>query len=217
VSSAVRDWSSASPPRLAVLVAVLVALGCCAVVPVARATDKFRARGAAEGQRTAITAKSEGPQSLDILYNGIVSCGGFRFHGAIVGSVVGRVKFTSGEYGSCVYLGSRARMNVSSCEIVIYSGGRQKFIDRGGERCDVRVEGFACTVHLGDGDMLGIGWGNTGSPAEITGRSEPIGIGATAVGVGCPSPGPSAIGQYSGSLLLGGSRGGIARPFKIIL
>jgi hypothetical protein len=88
----------------------------------------------------------------------------------------------------------------------------------------LRIEGRGCTIHLGRGAFVGLGYHTVGvvenkphPPAKVTAISEPSAIGGRAVGVGCLHPGPDAIAAYSGHLLFSGSRGGVAVPFKVIL
>jgi hypothetical protein len=209
--------------RVLLAVAVSAAIWGVAAVPPSWATDKLAAPGAAKGQETTITARPDSEagefrrQALDILENGVVTCGRFELKGAIFAPVVGHITFTTVDFGSCVYLGNRARLNTSSCDVVITSGGLGKLTSREGGSCDLRIEVPGCTVHLGNGPFLELGYHNVGSPAETTALTESVGIGGTAIGIACLSPGPSAIGRYRGYLRLTASRNGAKKPFTVIL
>lgn len=203
--------------------AVSVAAMGLAAPPPSQATDKLAAPGAVKGQETTVTVRPDGEagayerQSLDILGNGTVTCGRLELQGAIFARVVGHITFTTVDLGSCVYLGNRARLNTSSCDVVITSGGLGKFTSQESGRCNLRIEVPNCIIHLGRGPFLELGYHNFGSPTETTALTEPVPIGGTAIGAACPSPGPSAIAQYRGYLRLGASRGGTRKPFIVIL
>jgi hypothetical protein len=208
---------------LSLAVAVSAAVWGLAAPPPSWAADKLTAPGAAKGQETTITVRPDGEagkygrQSLDILDNGTATCGRLEFKGAIFARVVGHIAFTTVEFGSCVYLGNRARLNTASCEVVITSGGLGKLRSHEHGRCDLRVEVPGCTVHLGKGPFLELGYHNVGSPKETTALTEAVAIGGTAIGAACQFPGSSAIAQYSGYLRLGASRNGAKEPFTVIL
>jgi hypothetical protein len=222
MSTAVKDWV-VSRGWLMPVIAVAIVLGGLTAVPLSWATDKLAAPGTVKGQETKITVRPDGEageyrhQSFDILDNGAVSCGRLEFTGAIFAPVVGHVTFRTVEFDSCVYLGSPARLNTSSCEVIITSGGLGTLTSREGGICNLRVEAPGCTVSLGKGPFLELGYHNFGSPSETTALTEPVGIGGTAAGAGCLSPGPSAIAEYKGYLRLGGSRNGVKKPFIVIL
>lgn len=223
MASASRDRGSpgGTAPWLALAVAIW-ALAAWAAAPPASATDKMAAPGAVRGERTTIVVRPDaeaaklGLQQLEILENGSASCRRLRLRGAIAAPVVGHVTFPDVAIGSCLYLGMPARLNTSSCEVVITSGGLGKFASRGG-RCHVRLEAPGCTVHLGKGPFLQLGYHNEGAPSEITALTEPIAIGATAVGAICPVPGPAKYVQYRGYLRLGATRDGERKPFRVTL
>lgn len=137
--------------------------------------------------------------------------------GAIFAPVVGHVTFRTMGFDNCAYLGKRANLNTASCEIEITSGGLGILASRKGGRCDLRVEAPGCLVHLGKGPFIEVGYHNVGKPVETTGLTEPIAIGGTAIGVGCVSPGPFAIGQYRGDFRLAAARNGVEKPFVIVL
>jgi hypothetical protein len=205
------------------VLALAVAVWTLAAIPFARASDKLSAPGAMRGEKTTVTVKPDDEagkyrrQSLDILDNGAATCGQLELRGAIFAPVVGHITFMTVDFGSCVYLGSRARLNTSSCDVVITSAGLGKLTSSKGGKCDLRVEAPGCTVHLGKGPFLELGYHNVGSPPETTALTEPVAIGGTAIGAACLTPGPSAIGQYRGYLRLGGSRNGTKQPFTVIL
>lgn len=223
MSTASRDRMVSRLSVLSLAVAVSVAASGLAAAPLSWATDKLAAPGAAKGQETTITVKPDDEagkyerQGLDIFENGAVTCERLELKGAIFAPVVGHITFTTVDIGSCTYLGSRARLNTSSCNIVITSGGLGKLTSREGGSCNLRVEVPNCTVHLGKGPFLELGYHNVGSPAETAALTEPVAIGGTAIGVACLSPGPLAIGQYRGYLRLAGSRNGAKKPFIVIL
>jgi hypothetical protein len=223
MSVAIRARMVSRVSRLSLAIAVSVAVWGLTAAPLSWATDKLAAPGAAKGQETTITVRPDGEagefgrQGIDILHNGTVTCGRLELKSAIFARVIGHITFPTVEFGSCVYLGNRARLNRSSCDVVITSGGLGKFTSRDGKRCDFRIEVPGCTVHLGKGPFLELGYHNTGSPAETTALTEPYPFGGTAVGAACLSPGPSAIGQYRGYLRLAASRNGAKKPFTVIL
>lgn len=209
---------------MALLAAVVsVVSWCLLVAPSSRAADKFAAPRAPQGDRTAVTVRKDygagehRHQSIQILENGKVVCQRVEFRGAIFARVVGHVTLTTVGFDSCVYLGRRAELNASSCGAIVTSGGLAKFTNRGSARCDLRVEVPGCTVHLGKGSFLELGYNNVNSATETTGLTEPIPFGGTAIGAACLSPGPSAIGEYSGYLRLAASRDGAKKPIIIIL
>lgn len=223
MSTASRDQMVSRVFILSLAAALSVAVCGLAAAPLAWATDKLAAPGAAKGEETTVTVKPDGEagkferQSLDILGNGAATCAHLELKGAIFARVVGHITFTTVDFGSCVYLGNRAHLNTSSCDVVITSGGLGKLTSREGGRCDLRIEILGCTIHLGRGPFLELGYHNVGSPAETTALTEPVAIGGTAIGAACLSPGPSAIGQYRGYLRLGASRNGTQKPFTVIL
>jgi hypothetical protein len=186
-------------------------------------SDKLSAPGTVKGQETTVTVKADGDagkfrrQSLEIFRNGTATCEGFELQGAIFAPVVGHIDFTTVDFGSCIYLGRRAHLNASSCDVVVTSAGLGKLTRRNGERCDLRLEIPGCTIHFGKGPFLELGYHNEGSPAETTALTEPVPIGGIAIGPACLLPGPSAIGQYSGYLRLAGSRNGMKQPFIVIV
>ena len=204
-------------------IAISVAVWAAAFASLAHAADKLAAPGAVRGQRTTITVKADAEagqferQTLDILGNGEATCRGLDLTGAIFAPVIGHVTFTTVDFGFCVYLGSPARVNSSSCDVLITSGGLGKLTSRAGGKCDLRIEVPGCTVHLGKGPFLELGYHNVGSPAEVTALTEPVAFGGTAIGAACQSPGSSALARYTGYLRLIGSRDGAKTPFTVIL
>lgn len=204
----------------AAVVSVAMAL---AVAPLSLASDKLKAPGTVKGQRTTIMVLPDAEtdeykyQRLEILDNGEVTCRNLRLKGAISAPVVGHVRFGTVAFDSCVYLGQRARLNTSSCEIVITSGGLGTFTSHKGKKCNVRVEVPGCTVYLGKGPFLELGYRSYGSPRETTALTAPVPIGGTAIGSGCLTPGPHAIAQYKGYLRFQGWRNGVQKPFIVIL
>ena len=207
----------------ALILSLAVAIWGLAAASLSSATDKLAAPDAAEGEETTITVRPDGEageygrQSIELLRNGAASCGRFEARGAVFARVVGHVTFATVDFGSCAYLGNRARLNTSSCDLVITSGGLGTFTNDKVGRCDLKIEIPGCTVHLGKGPFLELGYHNVGSPAETTALTEPIPIRGTAIGAACLDPGTSAIGQYRGYLRLAGSRGGEKKPFTVIL
>ncbi len=223
MSATIGEQMASRMPRLSLAIAVAVAVWSLAAVPPSWAADKLSAPGAAKGQETTVTVRADAEagelkrQSLDILHNGAVTCRRVELKGAIFERVVKHVAFTTLDFGSCVYLGRRARLNTSSCAVVITGGGLGTLTSRKGGKCDLRIEIPNCTIHLGKGPFLELGYHNVGSPAETTALTEPVGIGGTAIGIGCLLPGPSAIGQYRGYLRLTASRSGERAPFIVIV
>jgi hypothetical protein len=185
--------------------------------------DKMKAPGAVKGEETSVFVKPDaaagelGRQGFEILGNDSLACDRVDLRGAIFAPIVGRVTFRSVEFGDCTYLGMDARLNTTSCEVPITSGGLGRFMDAGTGTCSVKIEAPGCTIHLGKGPFLELGYHNEGAPIEITALTEPIPIGGTAVGPVCPSPGPDAIAQYHGYLRFGASRDGEQEHFTVIL
>ncbi len=223
MSTWIGDRTGSRMSRFLLAVAMSVAVCGLAAAPLARATDKLAAPGAVKGQKTTITVRPDGEagsfghQRLEVLHNGSVTCRGLELKGAIFARVVGHVTFAAIDFGSCFYLGNRARLNTSSCDIVITSGGLGMLTNRENGRCDLRIEVPGCTIQLGKGPFLELGYHNVGSPFETTALTEPAAIGGTAIGIACLSSGPSAIGQYKGYLRLSASRHGRKKPFTVIL
>ncbi len=223
MSAALTDLKVAWKSILSLAAAVLVAIWSLAPPPCAQATDKLAAPGAVKGQETTVTVRPDGEageferQGLEILNNGTVTCGEVELTGTIFARVIGHVTFKAVHFGACVYLGQPARLNTSSCDVVITSGGLGKFTNRENAKCNVRVEILNCIIHLGKGPFLELGYHNVGSPSVTTAVTEPRGIGGFARGVGCLSPGPDAIAQYRGYLNFSASRNGAKKPFTVIL
>jgi hypothetical protein len=188
-----------------------------------QASDKFVVSEATAGQETAIAVRRDvqagesGRQSLDILYNGTATCGSFDLEGTVHARVVRHLIFTAVHFGSCVYLGSPARFNTSSCGFLITGSGMGSLTSQGSGRCDLRVEIPGCTVHLGKGLFFKLGYHVIGTPDILEARTESVPTGGIAIGAACLSPGPSAIGQYTGYLLISASRDGVKRPLIVIL
>lgn len=206
------------------LVVAAIAVTGAAMAPSAGAIgDRMRAPGAVEGERTRVfvrpdaTAGQFSEQRFDVVGNGSLACDEVGLRGAIFAPIVGHVTFRRVAFGACSYLGMEARLNTTSCQVEITSGGLGRFMDARSGSCNVRIEAPGCTIHLGKGPFLELGYHNEGSPHEITALTEPVAILATATGPICPSPGAKAIVQYHGYLKIGASRDGGRVPFTVIL
>lgn len=206
------------------LAVAAIAVACAAMAPSAEAIgDRMRAPDAVPGEETQVFVKPDATagqfseQRFDVFGNGSLVCDEVDLRGAIFAPIVGHVPFRSVRFGACSYLGMNARLNTASCEVEITSGGLGRFMDAKSGSCNVRIEAPGCTIHLGKGPFIELGYHNEGNPREITALTEPDPIVAKATGALCPSPGPEAIVQYHGYLKIGGARDGKRVPFTVII
>jgi len=210
------------PPRSLVATAALVAA--LATTTGASAADRFFMPGVETGEKTTIMARPDGEagafahQKIEILNNSTLACEDPELSGAMRGRVVKQLDFTKLDFGACTYMSMPARLNTSSCAAVIYGVGLGRLTSRGSGRCDLRIEAPGCVIHLGRGLFVRVGFHNFGAGHdEITVLTEPIPIGGTARGTLCLTPGPLAIGTYSGYLRFSASRGGERTKLNVIL
>jgi hypothetical protein len=208
--------------RSAILVAVTALVGGLATVAVA-AADEFTAPGARVGEATTVTATAD-PEAgefahprVDVSGNGAIACGGLTLRGSVSHPVLKLVEFSSIDLSPCTYLGMPARVSASSCALVVTGEGRGKLVSTGAGDCSLRLGVPGCTVSLGPGLLLSLGFHNTGSPREITALTESVGLQAAVVGAGCPTPGGDGFAEFEGYLLLQGARHGERAPFTVII
>lgn len=198
----------------------------------AAAADKFFLAGATSNEASAIVAFPNeevgelAAQQIHVFGNGTVTCedlemaasltgrvGRGQVHGGdLKGVVVHQMELTDIDFSGCVQLGMPARVDASSCDLVITGSGRGTLVGKG---CDLTISIPGCNVHLGAGPFMTLGYTNRDDPADIAAITEPVAIGGTAVGAGCPTPGPEASGQHTGYLRFSASRDGEDVAFEV--
>lgn len=207
----------------AIRILTLAVIASHATASLASGADRLNAPGSRKGETTEITVRADpeagdfAQQRIDILENGTVTCDGLELRGRLTQPIVKEVTLTDLDFGACIYIGMSARVNASSCHIIISGAGLGRLVSHGDTRCNLRIETPGCTIHLGKGPFLHLGYHNFRSPREVTALTEPLPIGGVAIGLLCFSTGPFAIGQYKGYLRMGGIRSGEKVPFRVIL